>query len=170
MAEIFITSDTHFAHFNCATLWRGFKSIEEHDSTIVENWNAIVAKKDVVWHLGDVLMRGDGFDILPQLNGIKHLVLGNHEKENVHRYFPYFHKIVSTKVLKDMFVLSHAPLHEFNLVYKWKRPNVHGHLHKTAEHFKDLGNNYINMNTELHGYEPVHIDMVASLLHVKQCD
>lgn len=49
---------------------------------LVENWNQTVLDTDEVWHLGDFC-----FGPLPQvksvfnrLNGIKHLILGNHDR------------------------------------------------------------------------------------------
>ena len=165
MRNVFFISDTHLQHFNCATLWRGFKSIEEHDEYVIERWNSRVKYKDVVWHLGDVFMRAEGINILPRLKGIKHLVIGNHEKENIRVYLPYFNKIVATKVYRKLFVMSHAPVHEFNLHYKWKVPNVHGHLHPTSGYPIDIGTGYLNINLELHDYKPLHIDEILTKLN-----
>ena len=78
---IYFTSDTHFCH-NKPFLYepRGFKSIEEHDETIVKNWNSIIKPEDEVYHLGDVMLINNekGIEYLKSLNGKIHLILGNH--------------------------------------------------------------------------------------------
>lgn len=83
----FQTADTHFGHSGILsprmTSPRPFASIEEHDETLIANWNAVVRPDDEVWHLGDFAM-----DCTPayarkcfdRLNGTKRLVIGNHER------------------------------------------------------------------------------------------
>jgi calcineurin-like phosphoesterase family protein len=83
MPREFFTADTHFGHANIIRMCdRPFSSIEEHDRILVENWNAVVAKDDVVWHLGDFSHSRDpkaARRVFEQLNGHKRLVLGNHD-------------------------------------------------------------------------------------------
>lgn len=79
----FFTSDTHFGHANIIKYCnRPFKDIFHMDAVIADNWNNVVGPEDEVWHLGDVAMgpweRWN--DILTSLNGVKHLVIGNHDR------------------------------------------------------------------------------------------
>lgn len=78
---IYLTSDLHLGHLKVSQI-RGFDSVEAHDFTIVKNWNTIVRDEDVVYVLGDVMMgdRDRGRDLLRNLRGTKHLVLGNHDR------------------------------------------------------------------------------------------
>ena len=48
--KTFFTSDLHFGH-NKDFLYkpRGFDNIEEHDDTVIENWNSVVSKDDTVY-------------------------------------------------------------------------------------------------------------------------
>lgn len=84
--KIWFTSDTHFGWGHVKDfLWapRGFNSIEEHDTAIIENWNSIVDPDDEVYHLGDVML-GDnehGIKCLEQLNGRIHILIGNHDTD-----------------------------------------------------------------------------------------
>ena len=85
MSKAFFTADTHFGHANiigyCA---RPFASVEEMDEAMIANWNAVVGADDVVWHLGDFALRADAKHVgavFRRLNGVKHLVLGNHDKQ-----------------------------------------------------------------------------------------
>ena len=79
----FFTADSHFGHANIIRMCnRPFGSIEEHDRTIVENWNSVVGKDDVVWHLGDVFYGTEpklARKTFESLNGHKRLLLGNHD-------------------------------------------------------------------------------------------
>lgn len=83
----FYVADTHFGHAsiigNCD---RPFASVEEMDTAMVERWNSVVRKDDMVYHLGDFgVPRGDRLAfrrLFHSLNGRKHLVIGNHDLRN----------------------------------------------------------------------------------------
>ena len=82
---IYFTSDLHFGH-NKEFIYkpRGFNSIEDHDNTIIKNWNNIVTEDDDIYVLGD-LMLGDkeyGLNCLKRLRGKIHIVVGNHDTTN----------------------------------------------------------------------------------------
>ena len=67
----FMTSDLHFRH-NKKEIYgpRGFESIEEHDDTIVKNWNETVGKDDIVYVLGDVAMGTDEEEIIKKISSL----------------------------------------------------------------------------------------------------
>jgi calcineurin-like phosphoesterase family protein len=78
----FFTSDTHFGHANIIKYsGRPFKDVDHMNAAMVQAWNAVVAPGDVVYHLGDFAMGGKANvpKFLPQLNGTKILVAGNHD-------------------------------------------------------------------------------------------
>lgn len=83
MNRIFFTSDHHFGHDNILRYCeetRAFASIEEMDLDYAVRWNEVVGPGDIVWYLGDFSMKMAVVEIwLPQLNGRKHLVIGNHD-------------------------------------------------------------------------------------------
>lgn len=85
MNRVFVTSDTHFFHknilrFNPET--RPWETVEEMNQGLIDNWNQTVDKSDIVYHLGDIAMgsKKNIPDLLAQLNGKTHLILGNHDK------------------------------------------------------------------------------------------
>ena len=79
MPETFFTSDTHFGHANVIKhSTRPFASIEDMDEALIVNWNAWVAPKDTVYHLGDFAWR-DALKYRDRLNGNIALIVGNHE-------------------------------------------------------------------------------------------
>ena len=78
---VFFTSDTHFGDHRVLNLYpRPFASVAEMDAGMIERWNAVVGPDDDVWHLGDFARSARlAAEILPRLNGRKHLVVGNND-------------------------------------------------------------------------------------------
>jgi len=86
---IYFTADLHFRHDNIIRHCnRPFRSVEEMDKRLVENWNKTVKSNDEIYILGDLTMKGAEVanDFLRKLKGIKYLVRGNHDVAvyNVH--------------------------------------------------------------------------------------
>ncbi|UDL14641.1 metallophosphoesterase [Arthrobacter phage KeAlii] len=80
MSRVFFHSDWHFNHDFVART-RGYESAREHDEALIEAINAVVTKRDHIYVLGDVFMGSvrAGLAQIQRVNGIKHLVLGNHD-------------------------------------------------------------------------------------------
>lgn len=81
---IYFTSDQHFGHSNILKhTGRPFSSIEEMDAALIRNWNAKVHRNDIVYILGDLFFRNStpAEEYLHQLKGVKHLIIGNHDKD-----------------------------------------------------------------------------------------
>lgn len=136
---------------------RGFTSLEEHDKTIIKNWNEVVKPEDTVFHLGDVML-GDndyGMSCLRQLNGTIYIIPGNHDTlariklyktlENVHvleSEIPGFEAAAATfKYKKYNFYLSHHPTMTSNLDadphLKANLINLYGHTHQKNHFYED---------------------------------
>jgi calcineurin-like phosphoesterase family protein len=77
------TADQHWGHEAVIAMCkRPFATVEEMDQAMIANWNAVVAKNDNVWVVGDFAYRTDvkrKRAIFSQLYGSKHLVPGNHD-------------------------------------------------------------------------------------------
>ena len=128
MSKVFFIADTHFGHRNICKYRSQFSTPQEHDETIIENWNKVVTKvKYQVWVLGDMCIRNKKYNmeaLIHRLNGTIHVITGNH------CHLPYYNhdKINVSKglVKKYDFWLSHCPIHPQELRgYK----NIHGHVH-----------------------------------------
>ena len=127
MNRVFVIADTHFGHRKVVE-FRPWPTVEQHDRELVERWNATVRKDDTVWHLGDVCLGGrDNLAIVASLNGIKKLVLGNHDSYPHELYVPHFRKIFGAAEWGGC-VLTHIPVHPYQLDKRY-RLNVHGHMH-----------------------------------------
>jgi calcineurin-like phosphoesterase family protein len=156
--RIFIISDTHFCHHKVIQFeaeYRPFATIEEHDRELVARWNATVRQKDTVWHLGDVFFSGrDAHGVLAELNGVKRLVLGNHDVYPLEVYQQYFGKIFGSAELRGC-ILTHVPVHPNQLENRYKA-NIHGHMHSK----KIDDPRYVCVSVEHTGLAPVLLDDV----------
>ena len=83
MMRIHFTADLHHGHPKIVDICNRPTTPEDHDEWLVrEVFNAHVGRKDTVYILGDVSMakRADAEKFVDRLNGEKHLILGNHDK------------------------------------------------------------------------------------------
>ena len=90
----YIILDTHFFHENILKYNRPqFKSIEEMNETLIEQWNSIISKNDRVFHLGDFAF-GQDLDaieqIIKRLNGSVYLIIGNHDTPAKIELYPLY--------------------------------------------------------------------------------
>lgn len=164
-----VAADHHFGHANILKFTRGeggpplrdFKTIEDHDETIILRHNRIVHPQDRVYMLGDVLISRRNRDILRRLNGRLVLVKGNHDIFKLPDYLPYFDDIRSCVVQKDgegnKVILSHIPIHP-ECVGRFGT-NIHGHLHYN----KIDDPRYICVSLEHTDYAPIQIHQALKL-------
>lgn len=119
----------HLGHENMAVKFRGFKDSHEHDEYLISQWNSVVAKRDIVYILGDISMETDEhYYKLNRLNGTKKVVLGNHDLgKHVPELLNYVDS-VSGMIHYKGFWLSHAPLHPQELTFV--KGNIHAHIHE----------------------------------------
>lgn len=153
MPATFLIADTHLGHDMVARL-RGFADAVEHDDRLAERWHRQVGPEDHVWLLGDVAM-GDRRAHLRRIAtwpGVKHLVLGNHDRphplhRNAHAHLgPYEEAFESIQLGAKLrhpglsLLLSHFPYDgdhtEEERHTQWRlrdlgTPLIHGHTHST---------------------------------------
>lgn len=160
MKRTFAIGDTHIGHKNILKfepIHRPFDTIEEHDETIITRWNATVRPDDIVWHLGDVLFGVHNFPKLYRLNGIKHLVLGNHDHYDLALFQKHFVSIVPYHKIQGV-LLSHIPVHPQQMGRF--RGNIHGHLHSA----KIDDPRYFNASCEHINLTPILMDKIISAM------
>lgn len=158
----FVTSDTHFNHGKIIEYCnRPFSDVEEMNEKIIENWNSVVGKNDIVWHLGDFAL-GDKKkipELVNRLNGRINLVMGNHDHNKIGFYYDAgFHRVYDRKVIiQDYIILSHAPM-EFV-----KQPwfNIAGHVHDCSM-YNTLSENGCIVCMERWNYKPVSLDEIKN--------
>ena len=140
MATYFI-ADLHLGHVHILSYDnRPFKTIQEHDYYIVNQWKNIVTDEDDIYILGDVSWHThkQTIDIIKMLPGKKHLIIGNHDKDVLKKpaFRELFVEICDYKELKldkvVSIVLSHYPIPCFNKhYYGWY--HFYGHVHDSFE-------------------------------------
>lgn len=184
MINTWFTSDLHLGHTNILEYekeHRPFKTIEEMNEKLIENWNSVVKQKDIVYVLGDFAFGKSNISLAHRLCGEKRLVLGNHDYSDPQYYRNYFSKLFGMTYWKQC-ILSHMPVHSYNYTEhhaEHDRPlylNVHGHLHSKAvmrwkedEEFGSIFHMpielqedpfYFNVSVERHNLTPVHADLI----------
>lgn len=155
----FFIADTHFGHTKIIEYekeYRSFDTIEQHDRELVYRWNSVVKKRDTVWHLGDVLFNSKCFEILAELNGVKNLVMGNHDIKDINKYLKYFNKVFGAVKYKEC-ILTHIPVNE-NQFYRFHR-NIHGHTHS----YKLPDKRYICVSAEQIDLTPIEYNKLIKL-------
>lgn len=159
-------ADLHLGHENIIRLsHRPFSSVDEMDETLIRNWNNRITPKDDVYILGDLCFRTHHDNMLhyiSQLNGKKHLIIGNHDKELIKNddLRRYFVEITSYKEISDngqSLVLFHYPLVEWNGYYR-DTIHLYGHIHNnyhndTSKYIRGVKNAY-NVGVDVLDYEP----------------
>lgn len=183
MPNTFFIGDTHFGHANILTFkdndgapLRSFDSVEEMDEHMIERWNSVVNRNDVIYHMGDVAMNRKYLALLGRCRGRKKLVRGNHDTAPLRFYTRHFDQIHGVKVFAiprelggGSFIATHIPIHSGSMG-RFK-VNVHGHLHcnlvqkerlRAGEWWghTDPDERYINVCVEQINYTPISIDEI----------
>jgi calcineurin-like phosphoesterase family protein len=147
MGLVYVIGDLHFGHENLAK-HRGFVDAEQQDNYIISQWNKTIYKRDTVYILGDIAMEKHwAYKKLDQLNGIKKVVLGNHDKGKHVKYMLPYVNSVSGMIKYNGFWLTHCPIHPNELR---GHINVHGHVHLAT--IDD--DRYINVSADVVDYTP----------------
>lgn len=171
--HIFFTADTHFNHEKILQFsQRPFASVREMNEILIENWNKVVGKEDIVFHLGDFSVgRGEAWtEIGSRLNGHIHLILGNHDMNNFNSACTHcFEEITMQKYIevgKRGIYLNHYPFLCYSGAEKriWQ---LFGHMHtnhnnRSDERLKLLLPRQYDVGVDNNNFTPV------SYLQVKQ--
>ena len=169
--KVWLTSDTHFGHENIIKYCdRPFSSVEEMDRTMIDNWNARVGEDDIVFHLGDfALSKGKARipEIVAELNGTIHLILGNHDLGEASMKKRGFDVVwPKGKWLDSCHMgLRHRP--PFESLKSQGGQWFCGHVHNAwTVHREDPphGHNWIlNVGVDVHGFSPISLPEALSI-------
>ena len=161
---IYYTADLHLGEKSVMELCkRPFSTVEEMDETIISRWNETISKRDHVYIIRDVTSRlSDNSPVyLDRMNGIKHLIIGNHDRKNlaVPRFAEQFESIDEYLVIKDhqhKVVLFHYPIAEWQ-GYFMGYYHIYGHIHNSdhaANRFMPTLEKCYNAGMDLNGFRP----------------
>jgi 3-oxoacid CoA-transferase subunit A len=165
--RIFYTADLHLGHVNIIQHCnRPFADAQEMNRNLINNWNARVRGFDHVYIIGDLAYRSaeSVSKLLDQLNGIKHLIIGNHDTKwmkriDLNNYFASVEKLIEIEDDGRKVVLCHYPL------MTWGGRNsymIYGHIHNTKNGsywplLKTM-ERALNASVEVNDYKPVTLD------------
>lgn len=141
MSKNFYIADTHFGHANIIRFdGRPFADVQEMESVLVHNWNAVVKSRDTVRILGDFCWsrsEAEWARLLKLLNGHKVLVLGNHDGSRLGSTAAgLFDDVTDYLELMDghrRVVASHYPMPFHNGSFNPNCWMLCGHVHVTPE-------------------------------------
>jgi calcineurin-like phosphoesterase family protein len=172
----FYIADTHFGHENIMKRCnRPFATVAEMDKTMLDNINSVVTGRDDLYILGDFCHWNQKIvypsDYLSKMNGHKHLILGNHDRNIPHDKYAirYLEEIVQYKEISDngrKVVLSHFPIAEWN-GYHTGALHIHGHIHNNFDlpvfaYMRSLENCY-NVGVDVIGFTPRTLNELISM-------
>jgi calcineurin-like phosphoesterase family protein len=180
------TSDPPYGHRNIIDYCkRPFASVEAMNEALIANYNAVVKAGDTVIIVGVVTLDERKVkDVLAQLNGVKHLIVGNHDachpankryrERNVQRYFDYgfasveLQRVVDYGAAMGTVLITHVPIGSTRYVeyqptvdglasdnVRWV---IHGHVH---EAWRKRGS-MVNVGD----FAPVSLEQLMSYLAV----
>jgi calcineurin-like phosphoesterase family protein len=195
--NIWFTGCTHFGNLNIIRYCdRPFKDVEEMDREMIKRWNKKVKKNDIVYILGDFVMNTCKRETykwyMDQLNGIKILVMGNHDRQTIVRgtNLGFAAVVWQAQILigKRRVNLSHYPYKpKWRVLFKewlylklgiWKYPIKHKdkmmiddgrylcHAHTHQKH-KGKGRQ-IFIGVEAWDFYPVHIAEIANIIEERE--
>jgi len=132
---VYFTADLHLGHANIIKFChRPFTSIEEMDTTIINNWNSKITHSDGVYILGDFAWINHE-DYARKLNGNIYLIRGNHDYRSDTFYknkckFRSITKRSEISIEDNHLILDHYSLRTWNRSH-YNSWNLYAHSHGT---------------------------------------
>ena len=171
--KVFLTSDTHFSHNKIIEFCkRPFSSVEEMDNTLINNWNKVVPKDGIVFHLGDFCFKGSQRwkQLFEQLNGKIILIKGNHDErmqDSILNNFLHVTYQMRVQYKGKWIYLNHYPFACYSETYRPdKTYQFHGHTHlnnrensgKDVEICKGLFKTQLDVGVDNNNFYPITFD------------
>jgi calcineurin-like phosphoesterase family protein len=188
LRKIFFTADTHFNHGGIIkSCNRPFVNYEEMNETLIANWNSKIDVLDYVYHLGDVIWKGNRQqieEIIYRLNGKIHIIKGNHDHSKQVKYLEgcknvawvkdYFELKVDNTFdeidnlmktngssfssnIEKLFILFHYSMRTWNKSH-YGSYHLYGHSHGNLEHCPIESS--MDVGVDVHNYFPISLEEV----------
>lgn len=179
MEKIWFTADLHHGHAKIIDICNRPTIYEDHNEWLLKKvFNKYVKDKDEVYIIGDLSFakRKDAELFIARMNGNKHLICGNHDK-NI-RNLGNFKSISDIKDftysrhgINIHIVLCHYPIASWNRKVhgSW---HLYGHVHGRFENTGmswDVGIDNMNNEYGVDGWlRPINLYEVIQIMHEKQ--
>lgn len=166
MSNVWISSDHHLGEDRFDLMGRPFKTVDEHNNTIIDRHNELVAADDLVYFNGDVLYQkgdiGKNLPLIGKMNGKKILIRGNHDVPITDEQFaPYFEQIVKEGDGVELDVegipcyITHYPTRSVK-----DRFNLVAHIHAAWK----FQLNMMNVGVDVNHFYPLNMNRVPFFL------
>jgi calcineurin-like phosphoesterase family protein len=180
--NIYLTSDQHWFHSNILNYDnRTFKNVEEMNTQLILNWNNKIQHNDTVFFLGDLTLSKDievVKNLVYQLNGKIHFIIGNHDDERIINKINRFESVSDyielsvrdedTSRKRQDIVMTHYPILSWNKAHhgSWL---THGHCHQSLmktnqEYYK---RKVIDVGCNGHNYTPLSYQEIKDIMKTK---
>jgi len=167
--KIFFTSDHRFFDYSLIEE-RDFEDEDKMNDYLIDKWNSVVGKRDVVIHLGNISVeqKSKSEELLKRLNGKIILVIGNHDTHQT--TLGIRDKIINTAYKLDIFIndvnitLNHHPQLAWN-----RKTEGSWMLHGSTLH-KDFVNLYekrLDVGVDGFGGTPLSFEQVNEIMQEK---
>lgn len=199
--KAFFTSDTHFNHANiCSgvsrwkdpTTIRPFASLDQMNTTLVDNINEVVGQDDILFHGGDWSFGGfEQIEIFRNRLVCKniHLITGNHDhhiekdKNGIRSIFSSVNKYMeldlvwsrfgvldfeNTYTMTSNFILMHFPIASWNNVGRGSI-HLHGHVHLPAERRVGVGK-MMDIGVDGNNFKPLELTEIIRIMDEQPID
>jgi calcineurin-like phosphoesterase family protein len=162
------SADFHYGHKNIIKFCnRPFATVEEMDEVLISNWNKKVGKFEHAWIIGDFCFndKNKGQEILNRMNGIKHLVRGNHDSTSVKLDgWASISDYEEMKIGSQKIILSHYAMRVWNGSHygSWQ---LYGHSHGTLPDDPNLLS--FDVGVDCHNFSPLSVEDIAAIMTTK---
>ena len=173
---VYFISDTHFGHkgslrWNDGQVRPGFQDLKEMEELMITNWNNTVSENDTVFFLGDFAYKcskSRAKVIFRKLNGVKHLIEGNHDLKIASKLehcwetisqIAQFDFITPEKGLKQEIIMCHYPMVTWRHKHQgaW---HLHGHVHGSMQN-ANMGTRRYDCSVEVNDYRPISLEQLT---------
>ena len=161
---VWFTADQHLSHESIIGYCnRPFKSIEDMNSTLIDNWNKVVQPSDAVYLLGDFAWRHHELHAA-KLNGNIYLIRGNHDYRSDTFYrtkckFRSVTKRSDVSIEGEHMVLDHYSLRVWNRSH-YNAWNLYAHSHGKLP---PIGKAY-DVGVDNNNYTPVSFNRIKEIM------
>ncbi len=166
MSKVYFISDTHFGHASIIKYCkRPFSSAQEMDAMLIKYWNETVEPNDTVYHVGDFAFDRHPEKYLNRLNGTKHLIQGNHDKQpSIKQGWASINDYREIRVEGQIIILLHYAMRVWNKSHRgsWM---LYGHSHGTLP--DDINALSIDVGVDNHNYHPISFNDVKRIMAKK---
>lgn len=176
---IYYTADTHFRdQAIMRKCQRPFKTLQEMEKKLINNWNCKINDDDDVYVLGDVVNENDqeAIEVIRSLKGHKHLIVGNHDHVLLDKLKNdgVFESIKFIELILDnnrKVCVCHYPLMDW-IARDENSVLIYGHIHNKTRNngiiYKKMKDFYAgvpayNCGVDVCGFEPRTLDELIIL-------